>query len=429
MTVRPPLIIMLGCALCILYMLVETLRVKEPASQLLPFEKVIEEERKREPSPQTTITNTSAPKEHTTVADSTTVQCPDKYLFVNTRTWGRHHNQLQSFLFGIVASKLLNRTFILGHFRHNHGWLETTDTYDWTNIQHSYCVKHPTDKSISLQSRDMECFGQDVRDTPFGKHRKLKCKNFNSQTPKHFTRFVFQEVVPKVFKELWASTSKLVVLSGQVAFYLRPGLRLLKPVFAKLQPSADVGGEVSRYVQTVFEGRQFIALHVRAREGQCQEEITADYTTPSTKMYNVTKEIVDTLAGQCGITPEVLKRFRTESGIKPAFFASDHQNPSLDQAFVAASAIPYKGRFHTNELGGLKGLAVDYFILRSSSLFIGNTISSVSQDVCYARLSSMPFSRACAGWNEDLIAKSLSVTTGYYKFLFEVGAVKGELPH
>ena len=417
-------ILIATCLLCLICMLTDVLRVNDSSDNIVHEREIEKAEIQKTDSVLKVVKNDTNITNKIKDDDLIIKTCPEKYLFTNTHTWGRHHNQLQSFLFSIVASKLMQRTFILGHFRHNHAWIESTLAYSWEEISKEYCVKLPSDTGITLRSSDIECFGQDLKETPFGKSRKLKCKKFNENAPRHFNRFIFQDVVPTAFKHAFKSNSKLVVLSGQIAFYLRPGLRLLKPVFSLLRPSPDVQREVSRMVNNVFGGKKFISVHVRAREGQCQEEIALDYSNPSTRMYNVSREVISTLASQCGITPAVLQEFRLKYKIESAFFASDHQNPSLDKSFLSVDAIPYKGSFHTNEIGGLCGLAVDYFILRSSHVFIGNTISSISQDVCYARLSSMPFSHACAGWDESLISDSLSVTQGYYNFLVQVGAVR-----
>ena len=55
------------------------------------------------------------------------------------------------------------------------------------------------------------------------------------------------------------------------------------------------------------------------------------------------------------------------------------KNNTNTQDLISRGALPYTGKFHTNEVGGLSGLATDYFILRHGHVFVGNTASSVSQ--------------------------------------------------
>ena len=134
----------------------------------------------------------------------------------------------------------------------------------------------------------------------------------------------------------------------------------------------------------------------------------ADYVDEASKMYNVSEGVAAELVKQCSLPEEVLEHGKG----RKVFVASDHQNATLDAVFAAKGALAYSGRWHTKELGGLEGLAVDYFTLRAAHTFVGNTISSVSQNVCYARLAR-PFDTACAGWRCSLIASTLSETPSY----------------
>ncbi|CUG87096.1 Hypothetical protein, putative [Bodo saltans] len=52
----------------------------------------------------------------------TPAKCPHKYLFVNTHTYGRHHNQLQEMMHLAAWAQRLGRTAVLGWFRFSRRW-------------------------------------------------------------------------------------------------------------------------------------------------------------------------------------------------------------------------------------------------------------------------------------------------------------------
>eukprot|EP00756_Hemistasia_phaeocysticola_P058376 Hpha_TRINITY_DN35000_c0_g1::TRINITY_DN35000_c0_g1_i1::g.82723::m.82723 len=338
-------------------------------------------------------------------------RCPARFLSVNTHTWGRHHNQLQSTVLGLLAAQLLNRTFVLGHFRHNHHWLEARDFYDFSQLQRHFCViDYHTAVRLLKGERSVECFGQVIHDMPLGKYGRMKCTNGFGPVDRFFHMHEFRKVVSEALPHMMASTARVINLSGQLAFFLRPGLKLMSQGFGLLRPAADVAEDTERFRNVTFgPGSEYLAVHLRYREGQCMNEIQSDFQ----RTFNISEELLERMQEQCTINYRYADRTLQESlGPKamsvradpnrfccPTFFASDHQNRTAEQDFLTRGAAPYKGRYHTKELGGLKGLSADYFLLRGGHTFIGNSASSISQDVCFGRLMRLPWRRACAGWH------------------------------
>eukprot|EP01062_Namystynia_karyoxenos_P003646 TRINITY_DN11307_c0_g1_i1.p1 TRINITY_DN11307_c0_g1~~TRINITY_DN11307_c0_g1_i1.p1 ORF type:complete len:522 (+),score=168.38 TRINITY_DN11307_c0_g1_i1:90-1568(+) len=338
-------------------------------------------------------------------------RCPERFLSVNTHTWGRHHNQLQSTILALLAAQLLNRTFILGHFRHNHKWSDVREYYSFALLQRHFCmVDFPTAVRLLRGEKQVECFGQAIDDMPLGKQLRVKCRNGFGPVERFFDQHQFRKVVADAMPHLLASKARIINLSGQLAFFLRPGLRVMAQGFGLLQPAPDVDEEIQRFAnETYGRGTEYLGIHLRYREGQCMNEIQSDLQTT----FNISTALMAEMQEQCTInfkyTERVLRNALGSHAMDarsdpnrfccPAFFASDHQNRTAELDFLNRGAVLYKGRYHTKELGGLKGLSADYFLLRRSHTFIGNSASSVSQDVCFGRLIHVPWRRACAGWH------------------------------
>eukprot|EP01065_Artemidia_motanka_P052236 TRINITY_DN9373_c1_g1_i1.p1 TRINITY_DN9373_c1_g1~~TRINITY_DN9373_c1_g1_i1.p1 ORF type:complete len:472 (+),score=130.56 TRINITY_DN9373_c1_g1_i1:168-1583(+) len=339
-------------------------------------------------------------------------RCPGRFLTVNTHTWGRHHNQLQSTILALLAAQLLNRTFILGSFRHNHQWTDVREIYSFAELQKAFCVIDlPTAVRLLRHEKQVECFGQVIHDMPIGKQLKTKCRNGFGPVDRFFDQHKFKEVVADALPHLIASTARIINLSGQLAFFMRPGLRLMSQGFGLLRPAPEVSEELRRFTGAAFgDQTDYLGIHLRYREGQCMNEVQSDFQ----KVFNISSDLMAKMEEQCTINYRYADRvFRETLGASvmdarpdpnrfccPTFFASDHQNKTAEKDFLNRGATPYKGRYHTFELGGLKGLSSDYFMLRDSYAFIGNSASSVSQDVCFARLMTRPWRRACSGWHD-----------------------------
>eukprot|EP01061_Rhynchopus_euleeides_P018843 TRINITY_DN31070_c0_g2_i1.p1 TRINITY_DN31070_c0_g2~~TRINITY_DN31070_c0_g2_i1.p1 ORF type:complete len:476 (+),score=123.87 TRINITY_DN31070_c0_g2_i1:44-1429(+) len=345
-------------------------------------------------------------------------QCPDKYLTVNTHTWGRHHNQLQSVIHALVAAHLLNRTFVIGHFRHAKRWYDVQDFYSFAELEKHFCVIHHSRAAERLRGeRDIHCMGQIIEDTPLGKGIRGKCRR--QGFGKSFDNAKFKHHVASAVSQLTSAAvvqSRVVNLSGQLAFYMRPGLRLMSFAYGLLRPSPEVQAEVTRFVQDAYgKGTDYIAIHLRYREGTCHKELESDFLAS----FKIDDTLLQQLHEQCRVNYAYTKRTLQASlgsaasvpGADPnmlpfpAFLASDHQNKTAEQDLTSRGALPYQGKFGTQEIGGLSGLATDYFLLRGGHVFVGNTASSVSQNTCFGRLLTMPWRRACAGWNYALLTE------------------------
>ena len=102
------------------------------------------------------------------------------------------------------------------------------------------------------------------------------------------------------------------------------------------------------------------------------------------------------LQAQCRMAPRYVSSVIADNGAShhAVFVASDHQNVTAETALTSQlhAATMYRGKFPTKELGGMKGLATDFFLLVGARWFAMNQVSSISQNACYARLG-----RACSG--------------------------------
>eukprot|EP00754_Rhynchopus_humris_P042823 Rhum_TRINITY_DN277_c1_g1::Rhum_TRINITY_DN277_c1_g1_i1::g.1009::m.1009 len=360
--------------------------------------------------------------------------CPDKYLTVNTHTWGRHHNQLQSVMHALVLARLTGRTFVVGHFRHAKRWYDVRDFYSFEAIAKRFCVVDHAEAARRLRGEtNIACLGQTIDDTPFGKAiGGKKCRH--GSFPKAFENARFKEFVARGVEALGHADvrgAKIVNLSGQLAFYARPGLRLMGVAYGLLQPSPEVAAEVRRFQREAFgvhasdadSASEYVAIHLRYREGTCLAELERDFAAS----FHITPELLASLREQCTVNYAYVTRTLRAAlgdadaaipGVEPnrfhhpAFLASDHQNKSAEEDFTSRGALLYSGKFGTQEIGGLSGLATDYFLLRGGMVFVGNTASSVSQNSCFGRLLDRPWSKACAGWNYTLLTEMVTTAVG-----------------
>ncbi|KAJ9470159.1 hypothetical protein DIPPA_32772 [Diplonema papillatum] len=345
--------------------------------------------------------------------------CPRRYLTVNPHTWGRHHNQLQTTVQGIVAAHLLNRTFVIGHFRHAKRWFDARDFYSFSELARYFCIVDiETAKKDLAGDRSVACFGQTVDEMPIGKQLHLKCRNLGP-VAKSFPIQTFKQVVREAWPKLRRAAATVINVSGQLAFYLRPGLPLLAQAFGLLRPAKDVGDEVASFLSKTYgPNPRYLSVHLRYREGTCNAEIDTEFA----HTFAIDAPLLDELREQCKVNSAYIsKTLRASLGSSvesagsnpdkfplPTFLASDHQNKTAEQELVVRGAIMYDGLYGTQEVGGLKGLATDYFLMRSGYIFIGNSASSVSQNTCFGRLLYMPWRRACAGWKTALFREMMT---------------------
>ena len=269
--------------------------------------------------------------------------CSNKYLTVNTHTWGRHHNQLQSVMHGLLAAHILNRTFVIGHFRHAKKWYSVKDFYSFQEISKHFCVVDFSDRKLKA-IHDVHCMGQSIEETPFGKHIGAKCKR--NTFAKAFDNTKFKDFVAKAVTQFTDDPqvrgADLINLSGQLAFYMRPGLHLMSIGYGLLQPSQSVGEEVSSFIKRAFgEGSEFVSIHLRYREGTCFKELETDFL----KSFKISDALFESLQEQCKVNHAYTKKMlalslgtaAAVSGVEPnafpfpTFLASDHQNKTVEQ--------------------------------------------------------------------------------------------------
>ena len=234
-------------------------------------------------------------------------ECPDRYLTVNTHTWGRHHNQLQSVMNGLVTAHLLNRTFVLGHFRHAKNWFSVSDYYDFSELAFHYCIIDHSSMIAKMKDRpkpSVSCHGQNINDLPLGKSLGLKC----SGKSESFSNFNFKAIIDQKLIILKKDTSTILNLSGQLAFYLRPGLNHISQSFALLKAAPAVKAEVDLFQQMTFGNSDYVAIHLRYREGTCIQEIDTDFV----KAFNISAELHRSLQVQCKINYAYSKRVLEE---------------------------------------------------------------------------------------------------------------------
>ena len=338
-------------------------------------------------------------------------ECPTKYVFVNTHTFGRHHNQLQEFLNIAVWAKRFGRTAILGWFRHNHKWMDPSELYDLSDIMQHYCLITPAEfqKRNGGAKVDAICFGQGIADTPLKRYGKIKC-SMSKDVGAHYNVRHGMNITEGFLPKLLEAKETMMVLSGEIGFFLRCGLESYAAIYSLLQPAKEIADEVEAFLRRALWDdshggpKPYFGLHLRQREKDCLKEVYESFEDGVMDLASVNADERTVIKTQCAMTVAHVAALQQSLGFVPKgntldgamFLASDHENMVLENSLVAAGAIMYKGgKFHTKELGGMKGLAVDFFVLTRGKYFTGNQLSSVSQNVCYIRLGR---GEACHGF-------------------------------
>ncbi|ORC80832.1 uncharacterized protein TM35_001421000, partial [Trypanosoma theileri] len=342
------------------------------------------------------------------------VSCPNRYIFVNTHTYGRHHNQLQEFMNIIMWAALLNRTAVLGWFRIGKKWMDPAELYDFSTVAQRYCVvttdvmHQQLNRTGLLGGGSYACYGQCVRDTPL-RHlsRHLRLLKQSPRLPPYFSWMDHESVMRRVVPLIRAAHADLVVLGGAYAFFLRRGLVHHAAIYALLRPSLRVQQRVDAFLRHSFTTRsRFFAVHVRHRELMCNKEM--DVHLPALRRYTEMRpEEEQQLRAQCNISIPYLAALHASLGLQlfafPLFVAHDSQDLYTVQLLAAHGARLYDKEHYAQFedcAEGLCALAVDYFLLTKGEYFSGNALSSVSQNVCFARLGR---GMACHGMGPALI--------------------------
>lgn len=339
------------------------------------------------------------------IATFDAASCPNRYVFANTHTFGRHHNQLQEMMNTIIWASRLNRTAVLGWFRHNHAWIDPKEFYDFDQVARRYCVVTADRMMANLRSKGgitAECFGQGFADTPLKRFvgRAARCVHA-AGVPRYYNSRYGARVTRTFLPRILASPADILVLSGEVAFFMRAGLALHAAAYRHLRPNAEIAAEVTNFEKSKLghaAGSGYFAVHLRQRERECMKEVRDSFDDGAAHLGRLGAAARTVISTQCAVTVPHVRCLQQSLGLRdtfPMFLASDHQNLALEQDLVAHGAVMYEGgRFHTREIGGLKGMAVDFFLMARARYFTGNQLSSVTQNACFMRLGS---GRGCHG--------------------------------
>jgi hypothetical protein len=349
--------------------------------------------------------------------------CPDRFVFVNTHTFGRHHNQLQEMLNLASWARSLNRTAVIGWFRHNHKWTAMDALYDFSGLAKHFCVA--THKEFATRwgalpagKRSAACAGQGVSDTPI-KSQVRKCRMVPG-VPAHYDSRLGVDTTKTMLGIIAAAAeareATFLGVSGEIAFFMRPGLLEQVAAAMHVTPAAHIVAEAAEYAGKTgltlsgaggesadvkaggtpeAAGRPYFGLHLRQREKECMKEMGHTWADGGAALEGVPEAVQRAIEGQCAVTvgqfDGLVAGLRLAVGSETAqerlFLASDHQNMALEKSLVGRGAVMYAGgKFHTREMGGLEGLGVDFHMLQRAAHFTGNQLSSVSQNVCFHRL-------------------------------------------
>jgi hypothetical protein len=384
----------------------------------------------------------------------------------------------------VLVAERLNRTAVLGWFDFVDQWVDPASIYDFGLIRHSYCVveadvfrrhvwprvfagedgngrSHAQAPGAAMRHRrgaavDVRSMGQGLDKTPLAtavhdvRPFPFVPETYNVRGGTNITRAAY---LPLLQAHPQLVRSHLVVLSAQVAYYLRPRLTDLVTLFGLLRPSASIRAEVIatlgrmrltaaepvRRAFGIFDSapaadagrgsrvKPYFSLHLRQREGLCMKERAEILGDSATLRKSLTPAQLEITQIQCGLTvayvDSIFRRHNVHTGSSssgpPAptaatagglaagdqqyglFLASDHQNLVLEGALVKRGAQLYAGGAFstgTEDKTGLQGLAVDYWLLVAGDYFTGNQVSSISQNVCSARLG---LGLGCQGFIES----------------------------
>ena len=209
------------------------------------------------PSPPAPFTDADAEEIFTNIAPLLGRRCPlDRFLTVNTHTWGRHHNQLQEIANTVAWADALNRTAIISYFRFKSQWHSTDNFYDFSEIRRRYCVVTHREADAILKLRERHsgaprltsrCLGQGMKGTRF-RHMPnvVRCPSkldlpahYNSRHSVRISRgLISNYVIP--------NKDGFLVISGQITFYMRPGLWDMARLLRHLRPSPEVAALVDQ---------------------------------------------------------------------------------------------------------------------------------------------------------------------------------------
>ncbi|KEG07380.1 hypothetical protein DQ04_09981010 [Trypanosoma grayi] len=303
----------------------------------------------------------------------------------------------------IMWAERLNRTAVFGWFYAKKNYTPLRTLYDFSEIARRYCVVSYTTmrsrlaRTGALRGASVGCYGlrqclvpKTVRKVAKGMTLVRDVDTYLYAGPNEIN-IVRDRAVP----QLMAANETLVVVGAATAFFLCRGLADHAAIYGLLRPSAFVERKVTEFLDRFFTPRNhFFAVHLRHREGSCPREI-ARKLVPLGAAFKKSMDVerLQLLYLQCNASIPYLAALHASLGLRlfsfPLFVAHDGQDPHMLPLLTSRGARVYDAQHYDKFEDcdyGLCALTVDYFLMMSGVYFSGNSISSVSQNVCFARL-------------------------------------------
>eukprot|EP00667_Euglena_gracilis_P008232 EG_transcript_8343 len=295
--------------------------------------------------------------------------------------YGRHHNQLimQAKLWSIALR--FNRTLVLPNFF----------------------------QAVNKKSEDAQIHPRDLQQIPFESMYSLPALQagpvrvvpwatfFRDGRRVPAACFLISNCIPRPTpKEFYCEHS--VHNFDQSHQLLAVGARMLftaeiqpSPCFWRyLQPSAAVAAEVDK-MRAQLPGR-YLSAHLRTfaaaqkdKWAECSERVRRKWIRTHFKEHGVAQFDAQTYPpAVCLLPPDYVLERQREAGLPPGafFFGTDNYQPELTQRLVAAGGKQYASNA---DLGPLGPVVVDFWLMVSGAVFLGNPLSSMSWNVCAAR--------------------------------------------
>ena len=245
-------------------------------------------------------------------------RCPDdRFVWVNTIFFGRHHNQLQELINIILWARTMNRTAVLSMFWFNREWHDPSLFYNFTRIMQWYCVvdvatfaRQWVSKRRSNRSRPSYCLGQGVADTPM--RSVISCRIVPGVPGFYDVRrgvSITGGFVHRFLTDAPLRDAPFLGLGGEIAFFMRAGLEEHAAIFGLLEPADVVEDRVramfaspdgasllkpSSFTRSIVampvavsdggahgsalrEPGSYFAVHLRRREAECAKEMADSF--------------------------------------------------------------------------------------------------------------------------------------------------------
>jgi hypothetical protein len=299
-------------------------------------------------------------------------ECPRRYVFVNTHTFGRHHNQLQEMLNLAIWARSLNRTAVVGWFRHSHKWTPMDSLYDFSALQRDYCVVSVATFASewkTVADKSAVCVGQDIKSTPIKAY--VRCRLLPGVPAHYDARYGVTSTKPFIglaTSEPSVTAATFLGLSGEIAFFIRPGLLEQVAASMRVQPVPEIVEEARSFAAKAglrLDGGSedpsaaratatstassrpapYFALHLRQREKECMKEMNHSWTDSQGLLSGLTEETRRRISGQCAVTvaqlDDMLAALGLTVGDKGASEAVPRLGPS--ERGAGAGAPPPRG--------------------------------------------------------------------------------------